>query len=117
MIKIGSTVYKILSEDLEVTEMVGDNIFPLIADTDTTFPFIVFKKDSYKPQYSKDGITNKRAVVEIIIASEDYEESVELAEKVFKAIAAKSRYFKLEDNTEDYLNDTFLQSLTYKIEK
>lgn len=117
MIKIGSTVYKILSEDAEVAEMVGDKIFPLVADKDTTFPFIVFKKDSYKPEYTKDGISNKRAVVEIIIASEDYKESVEIAERVFKAIAAKSKYFKLEDNTEDYLNDTFLQSLTYKIEK
>lgn len=117
MIKIGSTVYKILSEDVEVTELVGDKIYPLIADTETSFPFIVFKKDSYKPTYTKDGISNKTAVVEIIIAADNYEEGVEITDRCFKAIAAKSKYFKLQDNTEDYLNDTFLQSLIYKIEK
>lgn len=101
MIKIGETVYNILSTDTDVTAIVGTKIFPLVADIGTTFPFIVYKKNSYVPEYSKDGITKKSAVVEIIIASDKYIESVELADKVFKAISAKNKNFRLITNTED----------------
>ena len=117
MIKIGETVYSILSTDAEVTGIVGNKIYPIVADVGTTFPFIVYKKGSYIPTYTKDGISNKRATVEIIIASDKYNISVDLAEKVFNAISAKDRKFRLAINTEDYIEDTFIQTLTYNIEK
>lgn len=101
MIKIGETIYNILSNDIEITTKVGSNIYPLVADVGTTFPFIVYKKNSYVPEYTKDGISKKRSTVEIIVASNDYTESVDLADKVFQAISTSDRKFRLETNTED----------------
>lgn len=117
MIKIGETVYNILSTDIEVTNVVGNKIFPLVADTNTTFPFIIYRKNSYVPEYTKDGISKKSATVEIVIASDKYNIGVDLADKVFKAISAKDRKFRLQNNTEDFIEDTFIQTLIYNIEK
>lgn len=117
MIKIGQTINNILSNDANVTQIVGNKIYPMVADTGTTFPFIVYKKSSYTPIYTKDGISNKSATVEIIIAAEDYETSVNLADIVFIAISAKDRKFRLVSNTEDYIEDTFIQNLIFNIEK
>ena len=117
MIKIGETVYNILSNDEAVTDLVGNKIFPLVADINTTFPFIVYKKTFYTPEYTKDGISKKTSQIEIIIASDKYNISVDLADKVFKAISAKDRKFRLQNNTEDFIEDTFIQNLIYNIEK
>lgn len=116
MIQIGKTIYNLLSSDADVTGIVGDRIYPLIADVSTTFPFIVYRKNNYQPEYTKDGISSKWATIEIVIASDKYNEGVELAEKAFQAIS-KNRYFRLENNTEDFIEDTFIQNLIFNIRK
>jgi hypothetical protein len=117
MIKIGETIYNILSNDIDVTEIVGNKIYPLVADVGTTFPFIVYKKSSYVPEYTKDGISKKNAIVEITIASDNYKQGVDIADKVFKAITTADTKFRLENNTEDWLEDTFIQNLIFNIQK
>ncbi|WP_019539802.1 DUF3168 domain-containing protein [Proteiniphilum acetatigenes] len=59
MIQIGKTIYNLLSSDTDVTDVVDDKIYPLVADINTTFPFIVYRKNSYNPDYTKDGISRK----------------------------------------------------------
>ena len=116
MIGLGETINTILSENKDVTDIVGSKIYPLIADISTTFPFIVYKKQNYTPSHSKDGIVKKEAQFEIIIASETYAQSVEIAKKVDKAITAYKN-IRLINNSDDYLENTFIQNLNYNIEK
>lgn len=116
MIKIGKEVYNLLSTHTELTDLVGDKIYPLISDVYTTFPFVVFRKDNYTPTYTKDGISSKSARIEIIIASDKYDKGLDVADAVFNAIS-KNRKFRLEVNTEDYIEDTFIQNLIFNIEK
>lgn len=116
MIKIGKEVYNLLSTHKELTDLVGNKIYPLISDISTTFPFVVFRKDNYTPTYTKDGISSKSARIEIIVASDKYDNSVDVAEEVLNAIS-KNRKYRLEVNTEDYIEDTFIQNLIFNIEK
>lgn len=43
-LQVGKAIYNILSNDAKVIDGVGHKIYPLIADTGTTFPFIVYRR-------------------------------------------------------------------------
>ena len=42
-LQVGKAIYNLLSNDANVTGRVQNKIYPLIADTGTTFPFIVYR--------------------------------------------------------------------------
>ena len=54
-ILIGKLIYERLSSNPELKEYVNDKIFPLIAEQETTFPYIAFSTDSITPYYTKGG--------------------------------------------------------------
>ena len=49
-----------------------NKIFPLIANADTTFPFIVFQRSNLMPIYTKDILTENQITMVIIVVSNDY---------------------------------------------
>lgn len=72
-----------LSSCEDLTTIVDNKIFPLVAENGTTFPFIVYKRTSVNPSDSKDKMIYKEeAFVEIMIASDKYNQSVEIADIV-----------------------------------
>lgn len=124
MIQIGKAVYQILSNDTKVKEMVENKIYPLIANQGTTYPFIVYKRTGIEPLTSKDKfICNEITSVDVIIASDRYDESIELAELVQDALNGKRGTYSginiidinLISADEDYIEDTFIQNLTFNI--
>ena len=78
-ILIGKLIYERLSANKSLKKYIGSKIFPLIAETDTTFPYVAFSKDSITSSYSKDGCYEDTVSVQIIVASVDYLESLEIA--------------------------------------
>lgn len=116
-LNIGKAIYTILQTSID------KKIYPLIADEGTTFPFIIYKRTGLTPESTKDN-TNENVSVEINIASSNYSESIGLAIKVRKALEHKKGTYSdiaiedivIDDATEDYIEDTFIQTLTFKIE-
>lgn len=102
-----------------------NKVFPLVADEGTTFPFVVYKRSGLEPSDTKDRYNfSELATLNIIVAANTYEESISLAERI-KDILEHSRGaynginiggITLDDADEDYLEDTFIQKLTFKIE-
>lgn len=124
MIQIGKAVYQLLSSDTEVTEKVENRIYPLIADQGTIYPFIIYKRTGIEPMTSKDRfICSEVTSVDVIIASDRYDESIEVAELVKDALIGKNGIYsgiKITDidmisADEDYIEDTFIQNLTFNI--
>lgn len=124
MIQIGKAVYQLLSSDTEVTEKVENRIYPLIADQGTIYPFIIYKRTGIEPITSKDRfICSEVTSVDVIIASDRYDESIEVAELVKDALIGKNGIYsgiKITDidmisADEDYIEDTFIQNLTFNI--
>lgn len=121
-LQIGKAIYHILSNDTDVVDRVQNKIYPLIADVDTTFPFIIYKRTGITPADSKDRfIYSEDVYVDVVIASDKYNESIEIADLVRTALL-KGRYdgikdINLTDADEDYIEDTFIQNLTFKIKK
>lgn len=122
-LQIGKAIYNILSTDERVVEKVDNKIYPLVADNGTTFPFIVYKRVSIIPASTKDRyIYQEMATVEVVVASDKYNESIEIADSVKEALQGKKGVFdginvsKIEfsDASEDFIEDTFTQNITFK---
>lgn len=117
-LQIGKAIYTILAKN-NISK-----VFPLVADEGTTFPFIVYKRSGLEPANTKDIYNfSELATLDIIVAANTYEESITIAENV-KNILEHSRgtdagitieEITLDDADEDYLEDTFIQKLTFKI--
>ena len=121
-LQVGKALYQMLISDSNIVKAVGQKIYPLVADTETKFPFIVYKRNSIHPLSSKDRIIyQSEAFVDVIIASDKYEQSVDVAECVISALKTgtfnglKIKEISVEDAEEDYQDNTFLQKLTIKI--
>ena len=97
----------------------------MVADEGTTFPFIVYRRTGLQPASTKDRYNYKEmASLEIIVAAENYTDSIQLAEKV-KNILEHTRgtyndikvgEISLSESDEDYIEDTFIQRLNFNIE-
>lgn len=119
---IGKVICNILLNDDKVTEKVDNKIYPLIADETTTFPFIIYQRSGFTPQNNKDH-TDENVTVDIVVAAETYAESIEIAIKVREALEHKNGTFSdieindivIDDATEDYEENTFLQHITITV--
>ena len=124
-LQIGKLIYSLLLENPEISGQVGERIFPIVADIETRFPFIIYKRINIDTTTSKDRYTHSESVdIEIIIASESYNKSIGLAEIVRSVLEGKKleyEGFKVQDirltgASEDYTDDTFIQNLTFNIQ-
>lgn len=121
MIKLSRDIYTTLNNNQELNALVDGRIYPIASAIDTKFPFILFSRDSYKPTYTRDGISSKTATVTVMVMSNNYTNSVDVADAVNEAMLTHSRKWKLDEVNEDYSeNDktsVFLQILKYTINK
>ena len=96
----------------------SNKIFPLIANVNTTFPFLVYKRNYYTPVKNKD-FEDEVVGVEIVIAATKYEESVVIADCVVSALEHKQTEviddIQITNMYEDFIDDTFLQHLNIDI--
>ena len=123
-LQVGKAIYNILSNDAKIIDSVEHKIYPLIADTGTTFPFIVYRRTGIEPSDSKDRfIYSENTYVEVFIASDKYNESIEIADLVKDALQGKKGNYsginihdiRMTNADEDYIEDTFIQNLTFNI--
>lgn len=121
-ISISKHVFAKLSASEALKTLVGDKIFPLSTKEATTFPFIIYKRDSLTPAYTKDRYdTGDNVVSEVVVASDNYFNSIEIAEVVRESLENKRGKYKSFNVTdakllsadEDFIDDTFIQRLTF----
>lgn len=119
---IGRLIYKLLSES-EQLSAIKKKIFPLVANSDTTYPFIVYSRTSLNVLYCKDGIVEDTIEVQVLAVSDNYVESLEVANKI-RSILELMRYkdedvcvteCKLSSVTEEFVEDAFVQRLNFTI--
>lgn len=122
-LQVGKAIYSLLSSNQQLVSIVDGNIFPLIAEINTTFPFIVYKREAITPQYTKDYWTSDEVMINVMVASNDYVQSIEIADLVRQSLDQKQgeysgikiRDLRLIQADEDFIDDTYIQYLTFKI--
>lgn len=121
-ISIGKAIYSLLSQNQELEELIGEKkIFPLIVNSDTRLPFVVYKRLSSNPYFSKDLYSEVEE--QFVIVTEKYSEGIDIAELVNTIILQSNgntynglTIDKVEQTSveEDFNEESFVQILTYK---
>lgn len=124
-ISLGKILKKIFCENEELTQLVEPkNICSMVLQP-TNFPFISFRRNSTEFLYNKDCPTEDRVSIDIICVSNNYAQSIEIAECVRELL--ESKVYKdseenilitkmwLTDANEDTISDAFVQTLTFEI--
>lgn len=116
-ISINVYINEALKEDEELVQMVNGNIYPVVCNQDTTFPFIVHYRDSITTDYTKCGRVGDTVNFSVEIASKKYKEGMDIAERVRAVLELKrNTYFQdlLLDSVEEfYAENTFVQRLSF----
>lgn len=116
-IEITKKIYQVLSLDDNLVNIVGQNIYPLIAESDTAYPFIVFKRMNIIPNYTKDWLTWEDVDVEIVCVSDKYFQAVEMASEVrdlFEGLKGDGIIeTKLSYVNEEFIEDCYAQRLGF----
>lgn len=120
-IQIGKVINALLNADRGLSEMIGSRVFPIVSKEGTQYPFVVYRRNSVTPTYCKDGLASETASVDIVIASNTYTNSIEVADRVRAAIDKRACVFQdttvtnIEMTTaeEDFVDDTYIQTLNF----
>lgn len=115
-LQIGEVIYHLLHE--------FKNVYPLVADEGTTFPFIIYKRTSGYSNSAKDGLFSIVANIDVLVAAQSYEESIELADKILTKLESSNGHIvgydvwsiKMIDSSEVWVENTFVQTLKFRVE-
>lgn len=123
-LNIGKVIKEILYRDEALNNLVKNQVFPLIAEENTTFPFIVYRRNSIRKASTKDYVNDEIASVDVVVASDKYSQSVEIAERV-RFVLERGEYegenfsvdnISLSNASEQYMQNTYIQTLTFDVE-
>ena len=118
----GKYLRRFLTENVELSALIDTKkIFPLLANPDTTFPFIVYSRINLIPIYTKDLLSDNQVSFEIIVVSDKYNESLEIANAVRHSLEGyrfRDEYIniypiKLESIYEETQEDAYIQRMTF----
>ena len=118
---LGKYIHKILSEDETISGYVGKKIFPIVVESGTKYPFIVFTRTSINANFSKDGIIKDTVNVEINCVTDTYLEGCNIANAVrnlldcswYKTEELFISQIRLTNVVEAYQDDAYIQTLTF----
>lgn len=101
--------------------------YPLVADNNAKYPFIVYRRQNLQSSRTKDGICEDVVTVEIIVVSNTYEASIDIAQQVRRLLERQSVAFddiEINDGTitmatEEYNDNAYVQRMQFqfKIQK
>lgn len=121
--KTGQYILEVLNDNTDLMELVGTGkIFPLVAKEDTSYPFVVYSRDSVNTQYTKVIGHDNTVLITYRIYSDKYDEALEIANKIRNILERKTitiqdtiriNDIRLLSIFEQFTDDGFLQSLTF----
>lgn len=122
-ILIGKIIYSKLSTSETLTTMLGEEnkIFPIIADNDAKYPFVVYKRLSVSSLQTKDGFGEDIVSFEITVVHNNYVGSLNIANEIRKILEKKKIESnimniynnKIQNISEDYVGDAYVQKLIF----
>lgn len=118
-LSIGIYINEKLGDTPNFTTLVGEKVFPISTRQDVSFPFVVYQRGDLLPDYTKDGLSGDMVNVAFVVASDKYDQSVEIAEALRNALEVKraKKYgisqIRLVSASEDIIEDTFVQNLIF----
>ena len=91
----------------------NDKVFPLVATTGTSYPFVTFERSRYSTEHTKDGYVDGEISYNINVVSGNYFGGLEIADAVLSAVLRMPEKPDLTSATESYSDDCHVQTLTF----
>lgn len=99
------------------------NMAPLVISP-SSYPTVTWMHGPIEPDYTKDGVIVDKVEVEILIVSDDYEQAIDIAAAVRKAVEYQSYsdndvtipIIKVDSISEDAESDAYIQSIVISFE-
>lgn len=122
-ISINKYICSLLKSNNELKQLVDTKNIVSLYINPTTFPFISIMRNGVYPTYSKEGLVEDNVSIQIDIISEDYEETITIAEKVRDILEYKHYIdndvhidsIHLTNVSESYLENSYVQTLDFTI--
>jgi len=127
-LNIGAAIFQILTTDSDVSELVGQKVYPLVAPEGTPFPFVVYTRSGISSARDKDSYFYSQDVMQgVIVCTDDYTEGVNIAMAIAKAMQFGEKTVTVgeynidimesvfDSGTEDYINNVFVQGLIFHL--
>lgn len=123
-----SDIRAALLSDPAVRSHVSDRIYPVVApENSPSGPFIVYTRDGYGIERTKQGIYMQKCSVYISCVSADYDDVNRLSEEVFLRLDGFANYenpdtgvrisrITMTDSTEDFAADRYVITLKFDVE-
>lgn len=117
-LNIGKYIYTTLQESEDIT----CEVYPLVADNNAKYPFIIYKRVNLLSSDAKDGVFQDDATIEINVVSDKYSIGVDIATKVRELLEKEHVTFqdleiddcKIVLATEEY-NSAFVQRMQFNL--
>lgn len=126
VIRFSELTYSQLKRSVVLTAKCEDRIYPVIAEQGTRTPYVVYSRSISNDIDSKDVGYQDSATVDITCVAETYDDSLVLAEAVLTAMQQRriesdavegivATAVTLQDLSEDYVDDCYVQNLTFRM--
>lgn len=119
---IGNVVREILISDDDIHNVVGNNIYPLVASEDVNGEFIVYQRDKYSKKATKMGIYEDLCELYVTAISDNYDKAINLASLIDNALVGdhildggQKVHIDLADSTETYDDNKYIETLLFSI--
>lgn len=121
-ILIGKTIYTKITEDEEIQSFVSGRVYPLIAEQSSSFPFIIYWRNSIQSSnYTKDGFNEDFVEFTVVAVSENYTQSLLIANRLRKILEVRKitgediviSNIKMVDIDESWSENSYVQTLNF----
>lgn len=118
---VGNDARAILLADADIVSQVGQNIYPLVAAEKTIGDFIVYSREHYGKKDVKMGVYEDDCRLAMVAVSDSYDNAIALASKIDNALTGQHTIgeykisFRLEDSTEAFEDNKYIETLLFAI--
>lgn len=117
---VGTTLRKTLLSNTDLQKHISNKIYPLIAPENTTGDFIVYKRNNYKKDYTKEYLVVESCTIAFIIVADNYDKSQQIAllvnDILENTVLEDNTNIRLIESNEDYIDEKYIQELIFNIE-
>ncbi len=118
-LNIGSFIYDTIKADTQLTKKLGNNIFPIVAEDGTPYPFVTYKRTGLTSTCCKDGYYEDIVRVEIKAICATYIDSIEVINRIRKLFEKQDIEYEdmriedvtIENASENYEYNAFTQTI------
>jgi hypothetical protein len=121
-LNIGKYIFSSLNNQCQ-----NAKVYPLVADNNAKFPFVIYKRVNLISDGCKDGIYEDDVTVEITVVGDKYQQTIEIANTIRGILEKQYVVFdnmiindaKISLATEEYSGGAFVQRMqfNFKINK